>query len=527
MKEETKIHFGTFKTMNLNKKLLKNISFVKTTPIQRKTIPKILESQNITGIARTGSGKTLAYLVPIIQVLLTENDTVNGKNKKAVILLPTRELALQVYKIAKELIKSTGLKLILIQGGSSINSNFDKLNQDFDILIGTVGRLRHCLDEMNKKLNVNILCIDEMDRIFEEASIKADLDRLFEIIIFNQSIFFSATLPEKIIPLINNTEIVKIDNEMSATLTNYFFYVEYTEKEKALMVLLDRLKNKKIMIFTATRYSVEYLSEIMAIKHTKIYSSMDQQARLESLNKFINNKVDIIIVTDLAARGLDIKNLDCIIMYDLCNEKTYLHRAGRVARNGKKGDSYSLVSYEDIYLFYNIRDSYFADIEIGKIPQNLLDEKIICNSELKKMAENGSNKMKLFRKKITGVVNKDDITEYKIHSMFCDQTNEKHENLLLRVKNYRSNNITENSNLKIKENLNLKIKENLKDTGDKYKDQFYIPYKNKDNKNNLHSSAYSIPKDEKERKSEKERKKKKAGMLFKEWEKKRKIIKRK
>lgn len=515
--EETNIHYGMFKTINLDKRLQKNIQYVKTTPIQRKIIPKILADLDCTGIARTGSGKTYAFLVPIIQKILTNNNANTDNAEKsiktnAIILVPTRELALQIYKVTKLLIKKCAITCCVLHGGSHIKFDFPKLKQNQNIIISTVGRLKHIIDEMDITMQTDIICLDEMDRIFEKKSMKESLDILLANIKYSQSIFFSATLPENVIPYITNTEIVKIDDKMSE-IDNHFFFVHTAEKEKALMVMLDKLKNKKTIVFVGTKYTAEYLSEIIEQANVKIYSSMDQQAREENMSKFIRenkNSVDVMIVTDLAARGLDIKNLDAVILYDLCDDKTFLHRVGRVGRCGRKGESFSLVSYDDIYLYYNIRDTHFKDVEIGKIPQEMLDTKIIKETELKRIAENGDKKMKAYRRKLH-VDGKDDVMEYKIHSYFG--VDGKKEELIKQIRNYGK---------KVDDSQSEQVTKNEEDN--KYKDQFYISYTNKENKSSLYYSAYTVPNDQKEKEHVvKKHKKRVLGDQYKKWQKKTKV----
>lgn len=501
------IRYGTFKTMNLHKKLLKNISFVKTTPIQRKSIPKIMQSLNITGIARTGSGKTYAYLVPIIQKILISEKQTNQSIEdniqcSALILLPTRELAQQVYKVVQSLTKNTSVPILLLQGGSSIEKDFQKLTLTHEIIISTVGRLYHCLTEMKKKVKCDILCVDEMDRIYEEM--ENDVNNLLEEVIHDQCVFFSATLPENIIPLVNETEMIKIDLQLNKDVQTRFLYVQKNEKEKALFCILDSISGQT-MIFAGTRYCVDYLSDIVHLPHSKIYSSMDQEARQENLLRFSKKQVGLIIVTDLAARGLDIRELDNIIMYDFCDDKTFIHRIGRVGRSGRKGECFCFISYQDTFNFYSIRDTYYLDenVEIGKIPQELLDTKIIKTSELKQIALNGEIKMKSFAKKIRGIKQKDDVINYKPHSYFGEFSVQKN-GLMDKIRNYKKNHHLKADNQQIVE--------------ESKKDQFFIPFNNKNNKTSLYYSAYSVPADERKG-SEKIRHRKTPGELYKKWNK--------
>lgn len=202
------------------------------TAILRKAIPHILENVSVTGVARTGSGKTLAYLVPIVQKALMEK-------QKSVILVPTRELSTQVGKMLSKITRNCKVKWCVIHGGCAIENDFESLSENQQIIIGTLGRIRHCLDEMNKKLDVDILCVDEVDRVYEEESMRVDLERLMERMPkIVQFLYFSATLPEKLVPSLSNTTLIRIDEGISETLKSYFFYVCSDAKESALVAMV-------------------------------------------------------------------------------------------------------------------------------------------------------------------------------------------------------------------------------------------------------------------------------------------------
>lgn len=362
MPEVKKIKAGSFKTMDLHPNLLRNIPFDNPTPIQRKTIPLILEGRNIMGIARTGSGKTLCYLLPaIIKAIKGEN---------TLILLPTKELVFQVKGILKRLTQD-----VLITG---------------KITVTTLRSL-----DVNE---TSLLVVDEIDRVLEEPSLLA----FFEEITANvtcQRIFFSATLPFKPIDI----QIVQIDNKIPETIQHFFFYVPSESKEGALLHILDR--EKKTIVFVATRYGVDFLLGLLqrfSFNARGIYSSMDDDARATSFSDFMSGRVKILVVTDVAARGLDIPQLDVSISYDLSDEKTFVHRVGRIRGMGAQ---FSFVTYSDVFHFFNIRETHLPSAIIGTIPQDILDRYDVSErgdlSGLKYLAMRGYQRCLDFRRKVS------------------------------------------------------------------------------------------------------------------------------
>lgn len=438
--EDKKIKGGSFKTMNLNFNLLKNIPYQNPTPIQRKIIPMILEKRSVMGIGRTGSGKTMCYLIPSVQKAL--------EGIKTLVIAPTRELMAQIKRNLKY-----------------ISRNLDIENM---IEISTVGRYENT--------DVGFFVVDEVDRILEEP----DLRREFEFLnskLECQKAFFSATKPDIHLDI----KMVEVDNKMNENIKHFFFYLPSISKEAALLHVLN--KERKTIIFVATKYSVDYLLEVLdgyKIQAKGIYSSMDNGARHLNLKGFAKGDFNTLVVTDLAARGLDIPVLDTTISYDLCDERTFIHRIGRVRG---MGEQYSFVSYNDVFHFFNIQETYLPDVEIGTIPQEILDEYDVSRFiYAKAKTEKGYEKCLRFRRKVSVPDEyKDRIANFKVHSMF-----EKKDSL--------SHKLSEFYNSKIKPREKVEVKEN------KYKDQTFIPYSRKDTR--IHSSAFAVLKDDyvKERK---------------------------
>lgn len=383
---------GGFQQMGLNMGILKAISrkgFSVPTPIQRKTIPLILEGQDIVGMARTGSGKTAAFVIPMIEKLKTHNVKVGAR---AIILSPSRELALQTLKVVKELSRGTDLKACLLVGGDSLEDQFGFMASNPDIVIATPGRFLHLKVEMELDLrSVQYIVFDEADRLFE-MGFSAQLTEILHALPSNrQTLLFSATLPKSLVEFtkagLQEPTLVRLDadSKISQDLESAFFTVKSSEKEGALLHLIQDVikipqgpvaapppasganskKRKRpegtpsheaasphsTIIFAATKHHVEYLSHLISTSGypvSYVYGTLDQTARRNQVARFRAGETSILVVTDVAARGIDIPLLSNVINYDFPPQpKVYIHRVGRTARAGKKGWAYSLVRGED------------------------------------------------------------------------------------------------------------------------------------------------------------------------------------
>lgn len=437
MVEIKKTKGGSFKTMDLPSALYHNIPFQNPTPIQRKTIPLILEKRSLMGIARTGSGKTLCYLIPAIM------NAINNMN--SLILLPTKELVLQVKAVLKLLSRN-------VQMSGKIE-------------IAT-------LKDMEIK-DISMLVVDEIDRILEEPSLLGFFDKIRDQadLLACQKVYFSATLPDN--PL--DINIVQVENKIPETISHHFYYVPSECKENALLNIMDKLREKKIIIFVATKYGVEFILEVLR-KHSYfvkgIYSSMDDDARKANFMDFMNNNIRVLVVTDVAARGIDIPHLDVSISFDLSDEKTFVHRVGRVRG---MGDQYSFVTYSDVFHFFNIKETHLPHIEIGTIPQSLLDVHDLEDlSHLKFSAMRGYQRCLDFRRKVSVPPEYKTLIEgFGVHPDFCSK-----ETLADQIKKLNSKNV------EVKEKKEIPS----------FKDQFFIPYSKNENK--THLSAFAVSRDD-------------------------------
>ncbi len=448
MLECNKVKGGSFKTMNLQKQIFYNIPFSNPTPIQRRTIPLIFENRSIMGIARTGSGKTLAYLIPSIQ------KAYEGKN--VLILLPTKELVLQVKRIFKNMTHKVELN-----GKVEITTFRDIDVSEFSMLV-----------------------IDEIDRVLEEKSLREHFMKINEEF-SGQRVYFSATLPEE--PL--DIKIVHIENKIPEGIKHYFFFVPSECKESALLYIMRN--DKKIIIFSATKYGVDYIIAVLKKYNYEcrgIYSNMDDDARKTNFDLFLRGRVNILVVTDVAARGLDIPQLDMVILYDVCDEKTFVHRVGRIRG---MGEQYTLVTYTDVFHFFNIKYTHLPDAEIGTFPQEILDRYDVSDlSNLKYSAIRGAQKCVEFRRKVSVPSEfKLLVDNFQVHSYF-------------KAKPTLANQLKALNARKIPEVKTIPKKS--------FRGEFYIPYSHKEQ--TTYCSSFGIHKDD----YVKERKPKRCREKFKE-----------
>ena len=376
------------------------IGFKMPTPIQRKTIPLGLAGYDVVAMARTGSGKTASFLVPLLEKLGSHSTTVGVR---ALVLSPTRELAQQTLRVARQMAKLTDLRFCLIVGGDSIHAQWGALSDNPDVIIATPGRLMHHIREIDDFTldRVECLVVDEADRLFE-LGFAIQLEEILGVIPpSRQTLLFSATLPKMLVDFasagLRDPKLIRLDTDVkiSENLRMAFFTLRLEEKPPALIYILRNIipQEQQTIVFFSTRFHVEYLHSILqlaGIDCSMIYGSMDTIARQNALLKFRKRKVNVLLVTDVASRGIDIPLLDNAINYDFPTKpKIYVHRVGRVARQGRVGTAISMVSTDevaymlDLYLFLG-REPIDAS---GTSPAEDVDEKIARDKQCGDMKE--------------------------------------------------------------------------------------------------------------------------------------------
>ncbi|WP_299892173.1 DEAD/DEAH box helicase [uncultured Lacinutrix sp.] len=352
----------SFKDLKLNKPLLRAVAekgYDNPTLIQERTIPLILDKQDVIASAQTGTGKTAAFALPILQLLFDKQDaSKKGKKIRALIVSPTRELAIQIQDNFKTYSTYTNLRSTVIFGGASIEPQKDVLRKGVDILIATPGRLLdlHKQDEINLDY-IKTLVLDEADLMLDMGFIDdvRKIERLCPE--SKQILLFSATMPYKVQDLaktiLKDPKQVQVAQQ-SSTSKNVGQALYYVPKPKKIELCLHLLRNTikgRIIIFRRTKYGVDKLEKTLLKNNYKvdsIHGDKSQNLRQEALNNFKKKTVNILIATDVAARGIDIDNVDAVINFDMPNvPETYVHRIGRTARAGNTGTAYSFCSADE------------------------------------------------------------------------------------------------------------------------------------------------------------------------------------
>ena len=359
----------TFKELNISESILKalaNKKYDNPTPIQEKAIPTALQGGDLLGIAQTGTGKTAAFAIPIIQQL-DETPFTGGKREiKALILTPTRELAIQIGESFWDYSQYTNLRQAVIFGGVNQRPQVDKLRRGIDILIATPGRLLDLINQKHISLaHVRHFVLDEADRMLDMGFIH-DIKRLLPMLPKQkQTLFFSATMPSAISRLsrsiLQNPVTVRIVPLSSATdmIEQHLYFVERQKKNQLLISLLRQDLNKSVLIFSRTKRGADKIAKVLnnnRIECEAIHGNKSQVARQRVLSNFKLRRTRVIVATDIAARGIDIVNLELVINYDLPEvAETYVHRIGRTGRAGQPGTALSFYSQDEHMMVRNIQ----------------------------------------------------------------------------------------------------------------------------------------------------------------------------
>ncbi|XP_048129642.1 putative DEAD-box ATP-dependent RNA helicase 29 [Rhodamnia argentea] len=361
-KQKKKAKSGGFESLGLSPDVYRGVKrkgYRVPTPIQRKTMPLILSGGDVVAMARTGSGKTAAFLVPMLEKL---KQHLPQGGVRALILSPTRDLALQTLKFTKELGRFMDLRTSLLVGGDSMESQFEELAQNPDIIIATPGRLMHHLSEVDDMTlrTVEYVVFDEADCLFGMGFAEQLHKILSQLSENRQTLLFSATLPSALAEFaragLRDPQLVRLDLEtrISPDLKLAFFILRQEEKHAALLYLVREQisSEQQTLIFVSTKHHVEFLNGLFreeGIEPSVCYGDMDQDARKIHVSRFRSRKTMLLIVTDIAARGIDIPLLDNVINWDFPPKpKIFVHRVGRAARAGRSGTAYSFVTSEDM-----------------------------------------------------------------------------------------------------------------------------------------------------------------------------------
>jgi ATP-dependent RNA helicase RhlE len=357
-------------------KALKTEGYTTPTPIQAQAIPIVLNHRDLLGCAQTGTGKTAAFALPTLQLLF--QDRMAHKEQKAIkalVLTPTRELAIQIAESFTAYGKNTGLKNLVIFGGVSQNPQVDALRRGVDILIATPGRL---LDLMNQRFvhldQVKMLILDEADRMLDMGFVNDVKKIIAKVPSKRQTLFFSATMPAEITSLANtiltNPERIEVTPVSSTadTIQQALYYVEKNDKKSLLIHILKDKEIKTALVFTRTKHGADKVVKDLnkvGITAEAIHGNKSQNARQRALTNFKNRTTRVLIATDIAARGIDIDELTHVVNYELPNiPETYVHRIGRTGRAGADGIAMSFCDSEEILFLRDIHKLIGKEIPV-------------------------------------------------------------------------------------------------------------------------------------------------------------------
>jgi ATP-dependent RNA helicase DeaD len=404
-----------FNKLNLSKSTLNAISekgYETTTEIQGKIIPIILEQKSdIIGIAQTGTGKTGAFGIPLIDMI-----DANNKIPQAIILTPTRELALQVTSELKIYSGRKKLSILTVYGGSSINNQIDTLKSGVDIVVGTPGRVIDLIERKKLKLNgCKYLVLDEADEMLKMGFIE-DIETILSATSDKKKVYlFSATMPERIKQLskkyMKKQIIIEVEkkHEVSNLIEHIYYKANKSDKFDILRKIIQNEDFFYGIVFCRTKADVDNISE--ALQKTKnevgsIHGDIAQNKREKILKKFKEQKLNILVATDVAARGIDVKNLSHVINYTLPEDvETYTHRIGRTGRAGNTGKAISIISNSDVRKISNIEKTL-------KIKMKLMDAPVESEKSKIENKESMVNEIEyLINKKFNQIKNNSDITK--------------------------------------------------------------------------------------------------------------------
>jgi ATP-dependent RNA helicase RhlE len=383
----------SFESLQIIPSILKSLEeegYSTPTPIQEQAIPIVLERKDLLGCAQTGTGKTAAFAIPILQIL-SENKTNEKKRKiRSLIITPTRELAIQIAESFKAYGRHTNLTCTVIFGGVNQNKQTASLIGGTDILIATPGRL---LDLMNQGFvrltDIEIFVLDEADRMLDMGFIH-DIKRVLKVLPpKRQSLFFSATMPPTILQLagtiLQYPEKVEVTpvSSTAETINQSIYFVDKGNKNALLLHILEDKGIKTALVFTRTKHGADKIVKVLVknnITAEAIHGNKAQNARQRALSNFKAQTTRVLVATDIAARGIDVDELEYVINFDLPNiAETYVHRIGRTGRAGANGSAYSFCDAEEKEFLRDIEKLISRKIPVvTDHPYPLLNDNVVA-----------------------------------------------------------------------------------------------------------------------------------------------------
>lgn len=365
-----------FKAFNLHPKIqsaVEAIGYTTPTPIQLQAIPPVLNGQDVMGLAQTGTGKTAAFGLPLLHRLME-----GGRGKvRALIIAPTRELAEQINDSLGAMGQHTGLKSATIYGGVNINTQIKKLKEGVEIVVACPGRLLDHISQGTVDLSrVELLVLDEADQMFDMGFLP-DVKRILRVLpSVRQTLMFSATMPDDIRRLaheiLRRPVTVQVDRTApAATVSHALYPVSQHLKTPLLLELLRHTDTESVLIFTRTKHRAKRVGEQLekqGYKAASLQGNLSQNRRQAALDGFRNGTFQILVATDIAARGIDVSQVSHVINYDIPDTaEAYTHRIGRTGRAAKTGDAFTLVTQEDTAMVRSIERVLGATIDRRRV----------------------------------------------------------------------------------------------------------------------------------------------------------------
>ena len=391
-----------FQDLRLSEPLLRAIGekgYTDPTPIQQQAIPPVLEGRDLQGCAQTGTGKTAAFTLPMLQLLAAEPAPKGRRPIRALVLTPTRELAIQIDECCRDYARYTPIRHCVIFGGVNQRPQVDALQKGVDLLVATPGRLLNLIGQGYVTLDtIRFFVLDEADRMLDMGFIH-DIRRILPLLPERrQTLFFSATMPESIAALaakiLRNPVLVTVTPPASVveTIAQTVHFAEKAEKSQLLIDLLSASDAQQVLVFSRTKHGADKLAKILnraGIRSCAIHGNKSQNARVKAMNDFKSGECRVMIATDIAARGIDIDQLPLVINYELPEvAETYVHRIGRTGRAGHEGAAWSFCSEDEFEYLCDIQKLTGLTIPTeGPVPEYALRKAAPARKPAQKAAQ--------------------------------------------------------------------------------------------------------------------------------------------
>jgi len=382
--------FSEYRIIPEIKQSLEELGFKRPTDIQFKAIPNILKGEDLLAIAQTGTGKTAAFAIPIIH-LISANGV--GQGVKVIVMVPTHELAIQITEVFNKIGKYTDVRTLAVFGGVDQDPQIEQLQRGVDIVVATPGRVFDLVNQQHLDLrDIKMLVLDEADLMLDLGFYNDIKDLIRFLPRHRQTLFFSATINEKIkdlaYSLVRNAIRIQISpkDPVSKNVTHSVMFVTMDDKRFFLERIVKENPDKKILVFVRTKVRAERVFEAMkrvAINSLTMHGGKDQENRLDVMSKFKTGEIKLLIATDVSARGVDIADVDFVVNYDLPDvAENYVHRVGRTGRGTKKGAAVSFCSPEEVKTLEEIESFMGKEINVLEVDRADYTETIVLTEDV-------------------------------------------------------------------------------------------------------------------------------------------------